>query len=114
MNERRTWLSAARFFSSSSSSCSPSGVAERERLLQADRGRHGRVGELVERLVAERGEHLGGLGLGRCDVAARERIGRSEEVGLHGRTVPARRPLKTSALAGAPRPEHYFPRKMLR
>jgi hypothetical protein len=65
--------------------------AELERLLQPDRRRHGRGGELVEALVAERGEHLGDLGVAGRDVAARERVGRREDVGLHGahRTAPA-------------------------
>ena len=52
----------------------PEGFAELERLFQPDRGRDRRVRELVQALVAERGEHLGDLGLAGRDVATRERV----------------------------------------
>src|ERR1051325_11107066 len=63
-------------------------LAERERLGEHARGGDHRGGELVEALVTERGEHLIDLGLARRDVAAGKRIGRCQDVVMHGRNVP--------------------------
>src|SRR5882672_10655732 len=47
-------------------------LAERERLAQANAGRHDLADERVERLDAERGEHLALLSLVRAEMAAGE------------------------------------------
>src|SRR6202012_4728875 len=54
---------------------------------EPDAGGHDGGGERVERVVTERGEHLGGFGAARTDVAARERIGRCKNFELHRRTL---------------------------
>ena len=63
-------------------------LTESERLFQPDRGRDRGARELLEARVTESSEHLGDLGFAGRDVTTRKRIGRSQDVRLHGRTLP--------------------------
>jgi hypothetical protein len=65
------------------------GGGQAQGALQADVGRHGGVGQGVERGVADGLQHQGDVSVGRAVVAAFKSVERGEEVarGCHARTV---------------------------